>query len=131
VARQPNSGPGRLIVEVTRYISLSLSHTHRAGLLRTSDQLVAEAATNTTQNKHNGRTYPCTLRGSNPRSQLSSGFSLPTRRPHGHQHHKYDTATKRCSDLCCSRKGQRPSLINDAHHFHTNHLNHNDCCIFL
>jgi hypothetical protein len=41
-------GPGlrHLILEVSR------THTHRLGLLWTSDQLVAEAATCTTHNKH-------------------------------------------------------------------------------
>ena len=77
VVRQHNSGPGRLIVEIYRSLSHSPFHTHtdRAGLLWTSDQLVAEAAAYTVHNKHNRRTNPCTLRGSNPRSQQSSGFS--------------------------------------------------------
>jgi hypothetical protein len=48
VAQQPNSGPGRLNVEVSR------SHTiaHPVGLLRTSDRLVVESATYTALNKH-------------------------------------------------------------------------------
>jgi len=55
VAQHPNTGLGRLIVEVSR------SHTIRqtsqtVGLLWTSDQPVAEGATYTTHNKHKGRT---------------------------------------------------------------------------
>jgi len=45
VTQQPNSGLGRLIVEVSR------SHTYTIGFLWTSDQLVAEAATCTTHKK--------------------------------------------------------------------------------
>jgi hypothetical protein len=55
VVQHPNTGLGGLIVEVSR------SHTIRqisqtVGLFWTSDQPVAEAATNTTHNKHKGRT---------------------------------------------------------------------------
>jgi hypothetical protein len=35
----------------------SLHHTHLAGFLQTSDQLVAEATTYTTHNKHRRQTY--------------------------------------------------------------------------
>jgi hypothetical protein len=50
VAQQAKLGPGRLTVEVSR--SHTIVHTHPVGLLCTSDQLVAEAATYTTHNKH-------------------------------------------------------------------------------
>ena len=54
VAQQPDSGPGNLTVEVSR--SHRSRHTHPAGLLFTSDQLVAEAANFTTHKKHNRQT---------------------------------------------------------------------------
>jgi len=50
VAQQSNSGLDRLIVEV--YRSHTTRRTHPVGLLWTSDQPVAEAATNITHNKH-------------------------------------------------------------------------------
>jgi hypothetical protein len=50
VAQQPNSGLGRLAVEVSR--SHSIRNTHSVGLLWTSDQPVAEAANYTAHNKH-------------------------------------------------------------------------------
>ena len=50
VAQQPNSGLGRLTVEVTSWHT----DTHSVGVLFTSDQLVAEAATYKT---HNSRTF--------------------------------------------------------------------------
>jgi hypothetical protein len=53
-ALQPNLVLGRLTVEVSRLHIIK--HTHPAGLLWTSDQFVAEAATYTTHNKHNRRT---------------------------------------------------------------------------
>jgi len=59
VAQQPNWGVGRLIVDVSR--SLTIRNTHQVGLLWTSDQLLAQAATYTSHNKHH--------RDSNPRSQ--------------------------------------------------------------
>jgi hypothetical protein len=84
VALQPKSGLGRLFVEVSRsYID---THTHPVGLLWTSDQLFAEAATYTTNNKHKRRT-----------SMLSAGFepAIPAvgRRliPHGHRHWRINT----------------------------------------
>jgi hypothetical protein len=52
-ALQANSDPCRLIVEISR--SHAIRHTHPVGLLWMSDQLVAEAATFTTHNKHNRR----------------------------------------------------------------------------
>jgi len=54
VAQEPNWGVGRLIVDVSR--SVTIRRTQPVGLLRTSDQLVAQAATCTTHNKHNRRT---------------------------------------------------------------------------
>jgi hypothetical protein len=53
-AQQPKLGLGRLIVEVSR--SHIIRHTHPVGLLWTSDQLDAEAATYTTHNRHKRRT---------------------------------------------------------------------------
>jgi hypothetical protein len=78
VPQQPNWGPDRLIVQVSRY-----THTHTraragthtpVGLLSTSDQPVAEGATYTTHNKHKIRT-----------SVASAGFepaNLASERPH-------------------------------------------------
>jgi hypothetical protein len=58
MAQLPKSGLGRLIVEVSR--SHTIRHTHTraraVGLLWTSDQHVAEAATYTTHNKHKKQT---------------------------------------------------------------------------
>jgi hypothetical protein len=58
VAQRPKSGRGRLIFEVAT--SHTHTHTHTqtrpVGLLWTSDQLVAEAATYTTHNTHKRRT---------------------------------------------------------------------------
>jgi predicted signal transduction protein with EAL and GGDEF domain len=58
VAQQPNKGLGRLIVEVSRSHIQTHTHTHTqpAGLLWTNEQLVAEAATYTTHNRHKRRT---------------------------------------------------------------------------
>jgi hypothetical protein len=52
VVQQPNSGLGRLTVEVSR------SHTpiHLVGLPSTSDKVVAEAATYKTHNRYKRRT---------------------------------------------------------------------------
>jgi hypothetical protein len=55
VVQQAKWGAGRLIVDVSR--SLTIRSTHTVGLLCTSDQLVAQAATYTTQNKHKRRTF--------------------------------------------------------------------------
>jgi hypothetical protein len=52
VAVQPNSGPGRLSVKVSR----SHTDTHPTGFLCTSDQPVAEAATYTTHDRQKTRT---------------------------------------------------------------------------
>lgn len=49
--QQPNSGPSRLIVEVS-----VIRHKSPVGLLWMDDQLVAEAATYTRYNKHKRRT---------------------------------------------------------------------------
>jgi hypothetical protein len=56
VAQHPKSGLGRFILEVTRSHTIRHTHTRPVRLLWTSDQLVAEAATNTTHNKHKRRT---------------------------------------------------------------------------
>jgi hypothetical protein len=50
-----NSSLSGLIPEVSRSLSLSLSHTHTRRLLWMSDQPVAEAGTCTTDNKHTRR----------------------------------------------------------------------------
>ena len=73
---------------------------------------------------------PCTLRGSNPRSQRASGFSLPTCRPHGHHHQKYVIQRLNCI-LTCVVLGRVSVLTYDAHYFYIKHLNHNDYCILL
>jgi hypothetical protein len=44
MVQQPNSGLRRLVSEVLDHTQLD-THTHTAGVLCTSDQLVAEAAT--------------------------------------------------------------------------------------
>jgi hypothetical protein len=54
LAQQPNSGLGRLIVEVSG--SRTIRDTQSVRLLWTDDQFVAEAATYITHNKHNRRT---------------------------------------------------------------------------
>jgi len=51
VKQQPKSGLDLLVVEISR------SHTQTVGLLWTSDQPLAEAATYTTNNKHKRWTY--------------------------------------------------------------------------
>jgi hypothetical protein len=51
---QPNSRPGRLIVEF--FGSHTIRHTHGVGLLRTSDQPFAKASTNTIHIKHKRQT---------------------------------------------------------------------------
>ena len=68
VTQQSNSDLGLLIADDSGSLSLSLSlshththththtHIHTVGLLRTSDQVVAEVATYTTHNKHVRRT---------------------------------------------------------------------------
>jgi hypothetical protein len=60
VAQQPNSGPRRLIVEVSRLHTHS--HTHTNTLLCTSDQLVVQVATYTTHYKHKTRTFMSSAR---------------------------------------------------------------------
>ena len=40
-----------------KFLDHTQTHTHPVGLLRTSDQIVAEAATYTTHNRHKRRTY--------------------------------------------------------------------------
>jgi hypothetical protein len=68
VAQQPNSDPGHFIVEVSRSKIHARTHAHThthtqpVGLLWTSDQSVAEAATCTTHNKHKRSTPMPTAR---------------------------------------------------------------------
>jgi hypothetical protein len=49
-AQKPNSGLGRLVVEVSG--SQKLETSHSVGLPRTSDHSIAKAATYKTHNKH-------------------------------------------------------------------------------
>jgi hypothetical protein len=72
VAQQPNSGLGRLIIEV--YTSHTIRKTHRVGLLWMRNQLVVEAATYTTHNK---------IRTHDPRIEAASDLRL---RQHGHRY---------------------------------------------
>jgi hypothetical protein len=76
LALQPKSGLGHLTVEVSR--SHTIRHTHPIGLLLTSDQLIAEVATYTTQNKHKER---CGIRTRDTSNQKAADLRL---RPHGH-----------------------------------------------
>ena len=50
-AQQPNSGLGRLTIPVSVSHTHTHTHTHSVGVLWTSEQLLAEAATYTTQNR--------------------------------------------------------------------------------
>jgi hypothetical protein len=68
VAQQPNSGLGRLVVKVSR--SHTIRYTQPVGLPWTSDQLIAEAATYTTNTRDK---HPCSEGVSNPQSHQSSG----------------------------------------------------------
>jgi hypothetical protein len=54
VVPQPNLNPGCLMIEVSR--SYTFRHMYPVGFLYSSDQLVVEAATYTTHNKHKRRT---------------------------------------------------------------------------
>jgi len=66
--QKPNSGLGRLTVEISR----SHTITYTIGLVWTSDQIVAEAATHTTYtNTRDERPWP--ERDSNPQSKKSNG----------------------------------------------------------
>jgi hypothetical protein len=83
--QQTNLSLGRLIVEVSRSHTIrhthgrarthTHTHTHTVGLLWTSDQPVAEAATYTTNTTDE---HPCPQRDLSPRSQQYSGHR-PTR----------------------------------------------------
>ena len=55
MAQQRNAGWGRHILEVSASHRIRHTHINSLDLLWTSDQLVAEAATYTTQNKHKRR----------------------------------------------------------------------------
>ena len=78
VVHQYNSGLGRLSVNVVK-VSRSQArththtHTHRVRLLWKSGQIVAEAATYTTHNKHNNE-HPWPQQDTNLRFQQLSGF---------------------------------------------------------
>ena len=54
--QQPNSGLGHFIVKVSRSHTIRHTHTHPVELLSTSDQLVVEAITYSTHNKHKRQT---------------------------------------------------------------------------
>jgi hypothetical protein len=63
----------QIVPKQTHTSCSEITQTHSpVGLLRTSDQLVAEAATYTTQNKPRDEQL-CLLRDPNPRSQVSRG----------------------------------------------------------
>jgi hypothetical protein len=70
VAQQPFSVVGCLIIEISR--SLTIRHTNPLRLLCTSDRLITEAATYTTNTRDE---HPYPQRVSNPRFQQSSSFS--------------------------------------------------------
>jgi len=73
VEPQPYLGLGGLVGEVA--VWHSVRHTHPVGLLWTSEQLVAEAAT--THHTTNTRDeHACPQREWNPRSQQSSGLGF-------------------------------------------------------
>jgi hypothetical protein len=55
VAQRPKSGPRPPRFEVSRSYTIRHTHTQLVGLFWTSDQLVVEAATYTTHNKHKRR----------------------------------------------------------------------------
>jgi len=80
--QQPNSGPRQLIVEVSR--SHTIRYTHPVGLLWTSYQPVAEAATYTAHNRHKRRTSCFSrIRAQHPSNQAASD---PCLRAHGYRH---------------------------------------------
>ena len=68
LAPQSTSGLSRLILEVSGSHTIRHTHTHPVGLLWTSDRLVAETATFTTNTADE---YPCPQRDSNAQSQQS------------------------------------------------------------
>jgi len=71
VAQQSNLGLGTLTVDVSR--SHNWTRIHPVGLLWTSNQPIAEAATYSAHNKHTTDEHPCSQRDSNPRSQQLKG----------------------------------------------------------
>jgi hypothetical protein len=76
--QQPTSSLGRLTVEVSDHTQLN---THPVGILRTSYQLVAEAATYT-DNKRDERYALGGIRNRDPSNQAASDLSFW---PHGHR----------------------------------------------
>ena len=85
VAQQPNSGPGRRNVEISRSYKLN-THTqkHPVGLLSTNDQLVAEAATYIKHNQTKGAKHPCPQRNRRRRSQHARDRGLAPDRAQRH-----------------------------------------------
>jgi hypothetical protein len=77
VVQQPNSGLDRLIVKAFR--SHTTRHTQAVGVLSTSDQLVAEAATYTTHYKRKRRT---SIPSAGFEHRAASNLRL---RPHSHR----------------------------------------------
>ena len=74
VTQQPNLGPGFLNVKVSRSHTIRYTHTltHSVRLLRTSDQVDAEAATYTRDE------HPCHQQDSSTRfQQKSEGRTAP------------------------------------------------------
>ena len=96
MAQEPKLGSDNLTVEVSSHTKLQThTHTHTVGLLCTSDQLVADAATYTTHNKHRRRT-----------STQSAGFepAIPaTKRLHNWVLDRADTGTSQETVLTINR----------------------------
>ena len=67
----PNSPKWAQVATMLKFLDHTHTHTYSVGLLCTSDQPVAEAATYTTNTRDE---HPCPQRGSNPRYQQSSGL---------------------------------------------------------
>jgi len=65
LVQQPKSGVGYLFVEVSSSHTLKHTHIHMLWFLRTNGQVVAEAATYTTHNKHD-RLVPMPSAGLEP-----------------------------------------------------------------
>jgi hypothetical protein len=73
MTQHENSGLGGFIVEVSRSDRQTDTHTHAEEFLWTSNQLVSEASTYKTHNKHKTQT-PMTSQDSKPHSQQSRGY---------------------------------------------------------
>jgi len=83
VAQAPQSGLGALILRFLDHTQLD-THTHPVGLLRTSDQLVAEAATYATHNKHKTQ-HIDDLNGIRTRNISIQETTDLRHRPHSHR----------------------------------------------